>query len=338
MSGAASSSPAHRAARRASTRLGYRPYRVRVAARTRLSPHFARLIFTGPDLDLFAANRLDQRIKLLVPRARGRVADVGLDDPQAIREGAWYRRWRALPEDRRDPMRTYTVRDVDPAARALTVDFVLHEHAGPAGAFAERARVGERAVVVGPDARSENSAVGIDFHPGRATHLLLVGDETAVPAIGSILECLPPAPAGRAWDVHAIVEVPWPQDFLSWSLRPGVRVSWEARDPSGGGRAGAGAEHGQTLLRRLRAFALAHPAVMRLGSAASPQALEDVDVDRDLLWEAPGRPARGDFYAWLAGEAGAMRAARRLLVGECGVDRARVAFMGYWRRGRRERD
>jgi NADPH-dependent ferric siderophore reductase len=40
--------------------------------------------------------------------------------------------------------------------------------------------------------------------------------------------------------------------------------------------------------------------------------------------------------AWLAGEAGVIRTLRRHLVGERGVDRKAVAFMGYWRKGRAE--
>lgn len=71
-------------------------------------------------------------------------------------------------------------------------------------------------------------------------------------------------------------------------------------------------------------------------------AVEEIDVDRDLLWEVP-RTAKGGaalksahVYAWLAGEAGAIKALRRYLVGELGVDRRAVAFMGYWRLGRAE--
>jgi iron complex transport system ATP-binding protein len=44
----------------------------------------------------------------------------------------------------------------------------------------------------------------------------------------------------------------------------------------------------------------------------------------------------GPFSAWLAGEAGAITAIRRILVGELGVDRRAVAVMGYWRAGRAE--
>ncbi|MER7045790.1 siderophore-interacting protein [Streptomyces jumonjinensis] len=41
----------------------------------------------------------------------------------------------------------------------------------------------------------------------------------------------------------------------------------------------------------------------------------------------------GVAYAWLAGESGSLKALRRHLVGERGIDRRRVTFVGYWRRG-----
>ncbi|MFE7593724.1 siderophore-interacting protein [Kitasatospora sp. NPDC057512] len=44
-----------------------------------------------------------------------------------------------------------------------------------------------------------------------------------------------------------------------------------------------------------------------------------------------GRP-----YAWIAGEAASVRELRRHLVGERGMDRRAVCFMGYWRAGRSE--
>ena len=43
---------------------------------------------------------------------------------------------------------------------------------------------------------------GVEFRPGTARTLLLAGDETAAPAICSILEALPPSMSG-----HAVVEV-----------------------------------------------------------------------------------------------------------------------------------
>ena len=44
------------------------------------------------------------------------------------------------------------------------------------------------------------------------------------------------------------------------------------------------------------------------------------------------------FYAWMAGEAAAVKALRRAVVTDRGVDRRQVAFMGYWRRGQAERN
>lgn len=41
-------------------------------------------------------------------------------------------------------------------------------------------------------------------------------------------------------------------------------------------------------------------------------------------------------YAWIAGEAAGVRALRRHLVGERGLDRRAVSFTGYWRRGASE--
>ncbi|MEU3076882.1 siderophore-interacting protein [Streptomyces laurentii] len=38
-------------------------------------------------------------------------------------------------------------------------------------------------------------------------------------------------------------------------------------------------------------------------------------------------------YVWIAGESGSVKALRRHFVGERGLDRRRVTFVGYWRRG-----
>ncbi|WP_399885291.1 siderophore-interacting protein [Streptomyces sp. BBFR51] len=48
---------------------------------------------------------------------------------------------------------------------------------------------------------------------------------------------------------------------------------------------------------------------------------------------AAGLPPAGQPYVWLAGESGCVKALRRHFVGERGVDRRRVTFVGYWRQG-----
>lgn len=306
-------------------RPGYRPFRVSVARVVRLAPHFRLVTVEGHDLDEVGTDGLDQRIKLVLPFPDGRLADLGVDDPRARAEGSWYARWRDLPDGERNPIRTFTIRAVRPWAREL--DIVVAEHdddaAGPAARWAATARPGDPLVVVGPDARSIHSAAGIDFHPGGATHVLLAGDETAAPAICAVLEALPPHRRATA-----LVETPDADDVLPLAVGPGVHVTWIPR----------GAEpHGVALERALRAWLAANPDLARRAAAPAAQALPDVDVDRDLLWEAPDRAWGDDLYAWLAGESAAVKALRRCLVAEHGIDRRRVAFMGYWRRGQAER-
>lgn len=301
----------------ASVRPAYRPYALTVSDVERLTPHFVRVVFTGEDLEWFGTGGLDQRIKVVFP-IDGRYSDFGQHDGA----GDWYDRWRALPHEERNPFRTYTVRRIDPAARRLHVDFVVHHDAGPAGSWAETARAGDELIIVGPDERSAHSRGGIDWHPGSARRLLLVGDETAAPAICSILESLDPR-----CEVDAFIEVPTSADALSPAVTDGVRLQWLARDD---------APHGETLISAVTGWAEQHLDLLARASAPRPQELEEIDVDRELLWDTP-EDGEGEFYAWMAGEAATIKTLRRLLVSGCGVDRKRVAFMGYWRNGQAER-
>ncbi|MFJ8688604.1 siderophore-interacting protein [Micromonospora wenchangensis] len=288
----------------------WRLFDVQVRATRRLSPSFLRVTFTGPDLDRFADNGYDQRIKLVLP-APGR---PGVHLPAG---DDWYTHWRALPEQERCPIRTYTVRAVRPHLAEVDVDLVLHGDHGPAGRWALRVRPGDEAGLLGPDAGYDGEHGGIEFRPPPAGRLLLAGDETAVPAISAILERLPLDARGEV-----LLEVPDPADVLPVSAPPGVTVSWLAR---------AGGGHGSRLLP---AVAAAAQRLLARTGATPAEAVVDVDVDVAPLWEVPTPTAPVPVYAWLAGEAGVIRALRRHLVAERGVDRRAVAFMGYWRLGR----
>jgi NADPH-dependent ferric siderophore reductase len=304
------------------TRPAYRPYAATVADVRRLSPHFVRVSFTGEDFDVFGTAGLDQRVKLILPLADGTISDIGQRDHARIDAGDWYAIWRDLPAATRSPLRTYTVRRVDPAARLVVVDFVVHHDAGPAGAWAENASVGQEIVIVGPDQRSDGYRLGLDWHPGTARRVLLAGDETAAPAISGILESLDPA-----HDVDAFIEVPTSADRLTLDLPGSFRVTWIPRD----GRA-----HGSALTEAVTEWSAASGEVLARAAAPRLQELVDVDVDVDLLWDSPD-DSDGEFYAWIAGEAAMVKGLRRHLVQGCGVDRKRVAFMGYWRLGQSER-
>ncbi|PWR12470.1 NADPH-dependent ferric siderophore reductase [Micromonospora acroterricola] len=288
----------------------WRQFTVEVRAVRRLSPSFVRVTFTGGDLDRFADNGYDQRIKLALPlpgQSRGRLPE-GAD---------WYAKWRALPEHLRNPVRTYTVRAVRPHLAEVDVDLVLHGDSGPATRWAGRVSVGDEIAILGPDAGYDGDHGGIEFRPSSAGRLLLAGDETAVPAISGICERLPLDARGTV-----VLEVPDAGDVLPLVAPPGMDVHWLAR--------GADA-HGSRLVPAVTAAA---GELLAGGSAGATQPVADVDVDTGILWEVPDAVPPAPLYAWLAGEAGVIRTLRRHLVAERGLDRRAVAFMGYWRLGR----
>ncbi|PPG31187.1 siderophore-interacting protein [Pseudoclavibacter sp. RFBB5] len=303
------------------TRPAYRPYCAEVRSVQHLSPAFTRVTFTCEEFEHFGTTGLDQRIKLILPMADGTTSDFGQRDPEVLDAGLWYERWRETPTAQRSPLRTYTVRRVDPDAREIDVDFVVHHGAGPAGAWAETAKPGDDLVIVGPDQRSEHSHLGADWHPGTAKRLLLAGDETAVPAIGSILESL-----DERCDVDALLEVPTSADIIRIDAPANFRITWLPRD---------GAKHGARLTEALTSWCEASPDALAQAASPRPQQIADIDVDVDLLWDSP-EDGEGEFYAWMAGEAATIKTLRRHLVTVNGIDRKRVAFMGYWRLGQSE--
>lgn len=306
----------------------------------RLSPSFVRIRFGGSGFEHVGPEgpTLDQRIKLLIP-APGRPAPSALLHPEG-----WYAAWLALPEADRGHLRTYTARAVEGEGddRHLVVDFVLHGHgprvaagaaAGPAGTWAADAAVGDEIGLLAPRRGQERAFGGIEFDPGTARRLVLVADETALPALASIVESLPAGARGVA-----VVEVPDAADFLDVRFPPGIERHWIARGTR---------PRGEQTLALLRAC---------LGLQPDERAVADVaglgpgvDLDDDV-WETPvhsssgaeittvsSAPVRadvGETYAWVAGDSDTVKACRRLLVGEGGMDRPQVAFMGYWKQGR----
>ena len=202
----------------------YRVFRVVVQATQRLSPTFLRVTFSGPDLDQFADNGFDQRVVLILP-----LPELGFDHLPTWEN--WHPTWRSLPLEHRNPLRTYTVRAVRQHQHEVDVDVVLHPH-GAASRWAEAAKPGQAAALLGPDSASPQARAGVEFQrPDDTGPVLLVGDETAVPAIAAILERLPSDARGEA-----LLEVPCAEDALDLRAPAGVRVSWL---PRCGGEVGA---------------------------------------------------------------------------------------------------
>lgn len=121
-----------------------------VSAVENITPQMRRITLTSPDLATFVSASFDDHIKLMFPGSG--------EQPE---------------------MREYTPRRFDSATNTLVIDFALHD-AGPATAWAVAARVGATLQIGGP----RGSAV----IPDDFDWVLLVGDETALPAIGRRLE------------------------------------------------------------------------------------------------------------------------------------------------------
>ena len=289
----------------------YRLFDVVLKQRLSLSPSLTRMVLTGADVAQMKSEGPEQRIKVFFPLPGQRAPVLPQGDD-------WYPRYRALPEAERAPMRTYTIRALRAEQAEVEVDFVLHGETGPASCWAMHAEVGDQVTLLAPDAQVPGSSEGYEWKPPLDTRrVLLVADETALPAVAGILESLALWP--QPPEVQAFIEIEHEADVLPLIAPVRTQMFWLVRD---------GATHGERLQRSLHAQFPATTAI-----ALQDQQLAEIDVDRDILWEQ-GNATSAALYAWVAGEAGMVMAIRRHLVRDCGIDKRAITFMGYWRRGR----
>ncbi len=304
------------------TRPPYVLARAEVRAVEHVSPNFVRVTFGGDELDDFGTpgDVYDARIKLVFPPASGILPDIDRETDD------WWGAYLAVPEDERGSMRTYSIRSLNVAPSGQTevvVDFVLHLApglTGPASRWASAASVDDELWIVGPR-RGREERSGIEYAPGTASSVVLVGDETAAPAIARILEDAPRDLRGLAF-----IEVPEGADVLPIDAPTGVEVHWLPRGD---------AAHGLRVIPTVLDY---------LGDTGHSEITVQDAEGEDLVWETPVYSGSGesipssegsadDRYFWIAGESGVVTTLRRHLVKDLGIDRTQVAFMGYWRRG-----
>lgn len=166
-----------------------------------------RIHFTSPDLAGFVSAAPDDHIKLFVPGA---------------------------PSDDQPVMRDYTPRAFDVAAGTLAIDFYLHQ-AGPATEWALRAQAGDTLEIGGPRG---STLIADDFD-----WYLLIGDETALPAIcRRVEERRGPAPVLAVLVVEDPAEAGYARGDLQWAS------TWLVRDP--------GQDEAAAIIAALRDLAL----------------------------------------------------------------------------------
>ncbi len=297
------------------------PYRLFNAALTRkvpLSPSLSRLTFGGPGVAAMKTVAPDQRIKIFFPDAGGK--------PSALPITAqWLSIYKSVEPALRSPMRTYTIRHMRAAQAEVDVDFVLHGETGPASRWALHAQPGDKVQIAAPNAAFAGDPGGYEWKPPtQVDRILLIADETALPAVAGILEDL--ASRHNPPQTEAFLEVPTRADCIALASWPGLRVEWLARDAASHDHPPAG----RLMVEAAQRAAISVPEMVNGGAGPT---LSDIDIDTEILWEK-ATPQSSAFYGWIAGESGAVMAIRRLLIKERGLDRSSLNLMGYWRQGK----
>ena len=248
-----------------------------------LTSHMIRVVLGGSGFDTFTPSEFtDSYVKMVF------VADdvdvAGLPQPLTLDSFA------DLPAAQQPVVRTITVRRADPAAREIAVDIAVHGEHGTAGPWAASAKPGQPMYLMGPSGAYAPDPAA-DWH-------LLVGDETALPAISVALEALPTDAIGQVF-----IEVAEPEDEVPLTAPEGVQINWILR----GGRADLVGEE-------------------RAGDH-SPL----VEAVKTAHW------LPGQVNAFVHGEAQAvMHNLRPYIRKERAVDAKWASISGYWRRGRTE--
>lgn len=171
------------------------PRELTLIRKQQLTPNMLRVTLGGTGMQTFPADQASAYVKLMFPQ-----------------HGA-----------ARPAVRTYTVR----AQREteIDIDFVVHQDAGPAASWAMNAPPGDSILVGGPGPKKQ-----VDH---QADWFLILGDMTALPAIGVNLAQLPTNARG-----YAVIEVICEDDIQPLSVPDGIEVHWQI-NPQPGQNSGA---------------------------------------------------------------------------------------------------
>ncbi|CAL9460515.1 siderophore-interacting protein [Streptomyces sp. NPDC057837] len=205
----------------------------------------------------------------------------------------WWQGWRELPDDVRAVMRSYTLRALRRDPDEIDIDFALHGVEPGAGAEAGPASRWAARAAAGDRVLLLGPAVA----DNRAIRFRPPEDTDLVVVWGD--ETAVPAASAIVESLPAgtrarvWLEVPHAGDIQDLVTEADAEITWLVRE--------------------------------REGAEGSPMALDALRAARLPAAERP--------YVWIAGESGCVKELRRHFVRELGVDRRRVTFVGYWRRG-----
>lgn len=169
---------------------------------TDLTPRMRRITLGGAELEGFTSLGSDDHVKLLFASS-------------AEQQAAIEARQLGRDAEVKPTLREYTPRRIDLDALELDIDFVLHGD-GPASTWAAQAAPGQTLHIAGPRA----SLVVPDIFDS----YLLIGDETALPAIARRLEELP---QGR--QVLALIQIEDAAERQALPSQANVELRWVLR-------------------------------------------------------------------------------------------------------------
>lgn len=168
-----------------------------------ITPRLQRITLGGAGLLGFRLDDPAASVRLLLRR------DGQLELPE------WTGNEFRYADGARPPIRTLTPLRPDPTGATLDVAVVVHpEAAGPLSEWALATTAGDTVGLSGPGR-------GYPLDPD-CPRYLLAGDESALPAIGQLLEVLPSDAA-----VDVVAEVSHPEARVELPDHPGADVAWQ---------------------------------------------------------------------------------------------------------------
>lgn len=169
---------------------------------TAVTPRLVRVTLGGPELEGLVVEQPAASVRLLIPSS-------GANE---LVMPTWNGNEFLLPDGSRPVIRTLTPLRVDHEKHQMDLEIVVHE-GGAVSEWALKAQEGDEAAISGPGR-------GWPL-PDDAERFVLAGDESAMPAIGQLLEVLP---ADKP--VRVMIEVATPEARLELPKHPKAEVEW----------------------------------------------------------------------------------------------------------------
>ncbi len=236
-----------------------------------LSPRLVRIRLEGEELAGMDMPEPAASVRLLLPRG---------GPGSALEMPTWNGNEFRFDDGSRPPIRTLTPLRTDPKAGTLEVEVVLHGR-GALSDWAKARPVGDEIAVSGPGRGTSPDLTAAAF--------VLAGDESAMPAIGQILEVLP-----ASAKVDVVIEIARSDAQIALPHRPDAKVTWCELAP--------GDAPGAAMLAAVAAIELADGVqVWASGEAAAVQQL------RTLVLNERGVPRKDAIIRgyWKHGRDGA---------------------------------